>query len=586
MSHLLAIAVGPVQEFIAAARRTRDLWFGSKMVSEISRAVAAEVERHGTLIFPASTTALNVANEILAELNPGVTPAHVAELAELAALAKWTDTFAGPVHDTNSGVIRRDIWDDQVGDVVEFVAAWVPLRPGKYREDWARIKRLLAGRKNCRDFHPAKGRAGVPKSSLDGLRESVLKDPRVEPWPKGNRARLRVREGEQLDVVGLVKRTWKPEGGEPRYPSVSRVAADPWLRGCEVAHPTLLDRARRECDALGRRVIRKLDLSDNGHDHYAGFPFEGTAVFRSRHHELREETQEPDETLDQSRQKFRRLEDNLSELYRAAGEPNPYLAVIVADGDQVGKTLSNLGDVRRHREFSRTLEGFAAGAKNVVHRNRGVVVYSGGDDVLAFVPVDRCLDCARELHDEFGRLLAGFAIETPTGRTKLTLSVGVAIGHFLENLEDLRTYGRDAEKDAKKPDTNGEKDSLAVHLHKRGGSPVKVRAKWTENPDARLKQYAEWLRDRKLPSRLATDLEAMARVYQDWRGDPAAAIRGDVLRVIRAKQSRGAALSPEIEAAIRTQVSDAASLRRLAEELLVARQIAAASRQANPKEGA
>jgi len=37
MSHLLAIAVGPVQEFIAAARRTRDLWFGGKTTSGYGR---------------------------------------------------------------------------------------------------------------------------------------------------------------------------------------------------------------------------------------------------------------------------------------------------------------------------------------------------------------------------------------------------------------------------------------------------------------------------------------------------------------------------------------------------------------------
>ena len=42
--------------------------------------------------------------------------------------------------------------------------------------------RLLAGRKNCRDFLPANGRPGVPKSSLDGLRESVLKDPDKEKY--------------------------------------------------------------------------------------------------------------------------------------------------------------------------------------------------------------------------------------------------------------------------------------------------------------------------------------------------------------------------------------------------------------------
>ena len=72
MSHLLAIAVGPVQDFIAAARRTRDLWFGSDLLSEISRAVAKAVEdQRGRLIFPADLKAENVANVILAELGTG-----------------------------------------------------------------------------------------------------------------------------------------------------------------------------------------------------------------------------------------------------------------------------------------------------------------------------------------------------------------------------------------------------------------------------------------------------------------------------------------------------------------------------------
>jgi CRISPR-associated protein Cmr2 len=36
-SHLLQLSVGPVQELIAAAQRTRDLWFGSFLLSEISK---------------------------------------------------------------------------------------------------------------------------------------------------------------------------------------------------------------------------------------------------------------------------------------------------------------------------------------------------------------------------------------------------------------------------------------------------------------------------------------------------------------------------------------------------------------------
>ncbi|MDM7323637.1 MAG: type III-B CRISPR-associated protein Cas10/Cmr2, partial [Thermus sp.] len=41
MNHLLAISLGPVQEFIATARRTRDLYAGSRLLSE----AAAEVAR-------------------------------------------------------------------------------------------------------------------------------------------------------------------------------------------------------------------------------------------------------------------------------------------------------------------------------------------------------------------------------------------------------------------------------------------------------------------------------------------------------------------------------------------------------------
>src|SRR5262249_15183835 len=120
-AHLLAIAVGPVQEFIAAARRTRDLWFGSHLLSEISRAVAVEVGTTARLIFPADTQADNVANVILAEL-ADADPQTVAASARKAAQARWLQ-FADAVFRANGGVIREDIWEDQVDDVTEFFAA-------------------------------------------------------------------------------------------------------------------------------------------------------------------------------------------------------------------------------------------------------------------------------------------------------------------------------------------------------------------------------------------------------------------------------------------------------------------------------
>lgn len=56
MAHYLFLfTIGPVQEFIAAARRTRDLWAGSQLLSELSRtiAIALRDETKENLIFPA-----------------------------------------------------------------------------------------------------------------------------------------------------------------------------------------------------------------------------------------------------------------------------------------------------------------------------------------------------------------------------------------------------------------------------------------------------------------------------------------------------------------------------------------------------
>jgi CRISPR-associated protein Cmr2 len=51
MNYLISIALGPVQDFISTARRSRDLWFGSWLLSELSKAVAHEIVlRHKTTL--------------------------------------------------------------------------------------------------------------------------------------------------------------------------------------------------------------------------------------------------------------------------------------------------------------------------------------------------------------------------------------------------------------------------------------------------------------------------------------------------------------------------------------------------------
>src|SRR5690242_8207915 len=79
-SYLLLISLGPVQDFIASARRTRDLHFGSWFLSELSRAASQEIVTYNkleSLIFPSpdgvellmpNNDQLSVANKIIAQV--------------------------------------------------------------------------------------------------------------------------------------------------------------------------------------------------------------------------------------------------------------------------------------------------------------------------------------------------------------------------------------------------------------------------------------------------------------------------------------------------------------------------------------
>lgn len=570
---LLALSIGPVQEFISAARRTRDLWFGSYLLSEISKAAAKAVQAHGgKLIFPAPSndadldrdSPLSVANVIVAELGE-IDPAQVASEAKKATQERWRD-FADDVLNTHTNVICSDIWKVQVDDVIEFYAAWHPYTPQTYRSDRAALMRLLAARKRCRDFLPAIGRAGVPKSSLDGLRESVLRDPRE--WPKLSHRRLRLNEGEQLDVVGMVKRTWAPAGKPQRYPSVERVAADSWLR--KVLESPHFNELVRECGDLnlkfGGDVVQKLDTSARGHPQYALFPFEGTAAFRSRHREFCKEVELPHSDLEA-------LTQALGKLTSKYGDPSPYLSVLVADGDRMGEALSQLGSPEEHRRFSRDLASFAAKARDIIDKHSGVLIYAGGDDLLAFVPLDRCLDCARELHDTFGGVLAEWSKDTES--KTITLSVGVAIAHFMEPLEDLLEYGRTAEKDAKRKrpeEGQQERDGLAVHLVKRAGGKISVRANWQTAPDKHLMHLAGLIAAKAISGSVAYDLHKIAAVYDSWpEATVKNAIQRDALSVMQGKRPSGTGGMGEVNTLINKRVTRADSLRGLANELLVAK---------------
>ncbi len=104
---------------------------------------------------------------------------------------------------------------------------------------------LLRGRKDIRDFSAWKGETLVAKSPLDGARESVLLPGYVFS------SNIRIKKGEALDIVGVVKRT----AGDERFPSVSRVAVDGWIRNIVKTEPDALQEIKEACEKLAKAGV-------------------------------------------------------------------------------------------------------------------------------------------------------------------------------------------------------------------------------------------------------------------------------------------------------------------------------------------
>jgi CRISPR-associated protein Cmr2 len=139
------------------------------------------------------------------------------------------------------------------------------------------------------------------------------------------------------------------------------------------------------------------------------------------------------------------------------------------------------------KDFSRKLSGFAGKVKGIVEEKcLGSLVYAGGDDVLAFVPLDKALDCADMLQDRFKAILGEDA----------TLSVGLGIGHVMEAMGELLELGREAEKLAKGAGLDKKRrKALGIILDKRSGGRRSWRKQWSEEPKKLIEDAQNVLQD-------------------------------------------------------------------------------------------
>lgn len=514
MKYLVAISIGPVQSLIEAGRRSQDLWCGSWLLSEVSRAVAYNLHQiqNGCLIFPSPNKPdeelkpqdpdsdsqiieANIANVIRAaiQVDDISQVRDIVEKAKLAAEARLMQILDTVRNKKLDGfTIDWARFEQQKDGILETYAAWVKLESNKYGEASKRLGKLLAARKQTKDFSRIQDTSsGFFKSTLDGANNTLTNKVRT----KEQKHELRLSQREELDILGLIKRC---AGQFEQFTPFTRVVTEPWLATLSDSQIASL----KECyePLIQSGIATRVQGND---DYYQRFPYDGEYLFASR---IAQEKYF-DETIKKN------LLQYLSDLRMKKGAPVSYGVLLKADGDRMGELLSKANETKDSIAISKVLHQFATKVRDIVREKGGHAIYTGGDDVLAFVPLNMALVCAQELAELFASKMSAVIEQLELNvANPPTLSVGLAIGHFVQPMRQLRHRAIEAEKLAKGNGLERPRNALAIKLGIRSGYEVEWRCRWDDMTTmVALDDFVAGFRKGLLPTRIMQDVLAMAQ---------------------------------------------------------------------------
>lgn len=124
-----------------------------------------------------------------------------------------------------------------------------------------------------------------------------------------------------------------------------------------------------------------------------------------------------------------------SDIYMQLEKNNPtdfkqyhkYIAIVKADGDNLGATISALNNNDDFGKLSKALFNFSKKANTLITNYGGTTIFAGGDDLLFFAPVVKGKENLFHLLANLGEI---FTSEFSEFKNKPTLSVGASITYY------------------------------------------------------------------------------------------------------------------------------------------------------------
>jgi len=199
--------------------------------------------------------------------------------------------------------------------------------------------------------------------------------------------------------------------------------------------------------------------------------------------------------------------------------PRPYYALIAMDGD--GITAKIAAHYANIHDVTTAMTAFCCDTvPQVVHGQfHGQLIFAGGDEFIAFAPLDEALDIVQAIRDRF--TLEGCSI-----------SAGIVIAHLSAPLRQAMSMVHDVIGRAK-----GEKGStrygngVRMLVDKRSGAPVEAGWRFDEPAVfAFIAQTVALRRDGKLGRGFLTDLLGVVELFTEGGGD---AVRLEAHRLLK-----------------------------------------------------
>lgn len=145
---------------------------------------------------------------------------------------------------------------------------------------------------------------------------------------------------------------------------------------------------------------------------------------------------------------------------------SPFYAVLLMDGDELGIHMS---DGTKQADITKGLAQFTNKVPDIVKEHNGFLVYAGGDDVMALLPLEDALKCAAALRAHYLRCFDANTIPTTLSGAIEYAHIKMPLGKVLHDAHDLL--------DNLAKDGRG-RDAIACRVWKPGGLAVEWAMPW------------------------------------------------------------------------------------------------------------